>query len=153
MRLIELNNISESILLAREFITYYREQFKKYNSFVESTNFQSEPTVSDKDLEILYSCWRDEEKDKEFKHKMYQFRVKIQAKKDILDRIEYVIYRLSTAYKNNLRKTNDRANNFMLKEFAWGVSDIQVEIKIYNQTEIINLTQRVYLTETGPRYD
>ena len=50
--------------------------------------------VTEADLELEYSGWRYEEKDKEYNKKMYGFHVRIKAANSILNRIDFVTYRL-----------------------------------------------------------
>ena len=100
------------------------------------------------DLDIGYSCWRYEKKDKEYDgKKMYAFQVMIEASNRILDRIESVTYRLSETYPNHVRKVIDRSTRFALKELAWGSSTVYTEVKIRGQDTTINLSHPIDLAE------
>ncbi len=105
--------------------------------------------VTHNHLAILHSSWRYPKKDKEFGEPMYVIQVIIQANSDVLDRIEYVKYHLHPSYPNNLQTKTNRANNFELKELAWGESNIGAEVKVKGQEESINLSRYINLSGTG----
>lgn len=105
--------------------------------------------VTENHLALLHSSWRYVKKDKEFKQKMFVIQVVIQANNDVLDRIEYVKYLLHPSYPNNVQTKTNSANNFELKELAWGEFNIRAEVKIKGQEEIIYLSRYINLSETG----
>jgi hypothetical protein len=101
-------------------------------------------------LELAYSCSRYEKKDKEFGRRMYIFHVIIKASDNILDRIEFVTYRLP-AWPNPVRKITDRNTHFGLKELAWGQSTIYADVKIKGQDDPVTLSHPIILMEKSER--
>lgn len=106
--------------------------------------------ITENHMALIHSSWRYPKKDKEFKRPMYCFHAVIQAEKDVLDRIEYVIYHLHRSYPNPIQKVSKRETRFMLKELAWGGSLLRAEVKVKGQEELIKLSRYINLTETGP---
>src|SRR5919108_2222716 len=87
------------------------------------------------DVELMYSCWRDADKDKMFPDKkMYQFHVIITASSAVLYQIESVTYRLPSCWGNRqVQLIRDRSTNFKLKELAWGSFTSYADVKIREQ--------------------
>ena len=111
-------------------------------------------TVTEADLQLAYSCWRSPNKDQEFGRKMYTFHVLVEASPIILDRIEYVTYKLPPAWEANQIKTigkEGRSTCFEMKELAWGASTINADVKIEGQDKLVALSHPIILTKTGPR--
>lgn len=104
-------------------------------------------------FKLAYSCWRFKKADKKFGRKMYAFQVIVEASNETLDRIEYVTYRLSSAWPepNRTQTKTDRTRHFELKELAWGPSTVYADVKIEGQDDIITLSHPIVLTEEGPR--
>lgn len=105
--------------------------------------------VTEKHLALIHSSWRYSRKDNEFNKKMYCFQVIVQGQESVLDRIEYVKYKLNPTYPNSDQIKHDRNKYFELKELAWGASTIKAEVKIKNQEKIIKLSRFINLAETG----
>jgi tetratricopeptide (TPR) repeat protein len=111
---------------------------------------QSVP-VTENHLALIHSSWRYPKKDAEFGRQMYCFHVVVQGRDEVLDRIEYVKYRLDPSYPNPDRTVTDRKSRFKLKELAWGESTVRAEVKVKGQEEPIQLSRHINLNETGPR--
>ena len=111
---------------------------------------ESEP-ITENHMALIHSSWRYPKKDKEFGYRMYGFHVIIQAPDEVLDRIEFVKYKLDSSYPNPVQTVNDRKSHFKLKELAWCESILRAEVKIKDQYELIHLSRYINLTETGPR--
>jgi hypothetical protein len=111
---------------------------------------ESEP-ITENHMALVHSSWRYPKKDKEFGRPMYSFHAIIQAPDEVLDRIEFVKYKLHPSYPNPIQPVNDRKSHFKLKELAWGESILGAEVKIKDQDEPIHLSRYINLTETGPR--
>ena len=82
---------------------------------------------------------------------MWAFHVVIQARDEVLDRVESVKYLLDPAYPNRIQVVTDRKSRFMLKELANGESTVRCEVKIKDQSEVVTLERYINLTATGPR--
>ena len=92
--------------------------------------------------------------DKKFNgREVYTFHVIIKASNSVLDRIEFVTYRLPAWPKRSAVRTvtEDERNTlfFEFKELAWGGSTVYADVKIKGQDEIIRLSHPIILTETG----
>jgi hypothetical protein len=101
-------------------------------------------------LALVHSSWRYAKKDREFRKNMYAFHAVIQGTDEVLDRVEYVKYRLNSSYPNPVQTSTERRSKFKLKELAWGESHLHAEVKIRDQEEPILLSRYINLTETGP---
>jgi Cdc6-like AAA superfamily ATPase len=123
------------------------KEMGKYRRALEATK----PTTDM--LKLAYSCWRFKKADKKFGRRMYAFQVIVEASNSILDKIEYVTYRLSSAWPepNRTQTKTDRTRHFELKELAWGPSTVYADVKIEGQDDIITLSHPIVLTEEGPR--
>jgi len=102
-------------------------------------------------LALLHSSWRYPRKDAEFGRRMWAFHVVVQARDEVLDRIEYVKYLLDPSYPNPVQSVTDRTSRFKLKELANGESTVRAEIRIKGQEGPIVLSRYINLTDTGPR--
>ena len=102
-------------------------------------------------LALVHSSWRFPRKDAEFGRRMWGVHVIVQARDDVLDRIEYVKYILDPSYPNREQVVTDRTTRFKLKELANGESTVRAEIKIKGQEEVLSLSRYINLTDTGPR--
>jgi hypothetical protein len=100
---------------------------------------------------LIHSSWRYPKKDSEFGRRMWAFHVVVQARAEVLDRIEYVKYFLDKSYPNPVQVVTDRPSRFKLKELANGESTLRCEVKIRHQEEPILLTRYINLADTGPR--
>ncbi len=118
-----------------------------------ATEFLKSLIVTENDLKIVHSCWRDAKYDERFKREMYHFHAIIQAEDNILDLVEYVTYDLSSGgqgYSDPIRVCKDRESRFKLKELVWGHFNLRAEVKIKNQDETIRLEHLITLSESGP---
>jgi hypothetical protein len=102
-------------------------------------------------MALIHSSWRYPKKDLEFRMPMWAFHVVVQAREEVLNRIESVKYLLDPAYPNPVQVVTDRRTRFKLKELANGESTVKCEVKVKEQAEIIKLERYINLTETGPR--
>ena len=121
------------------------DEMGKYRRALEATKPTQEM------VKLVYSCWRFEKADKKFGRKMYAFQVIVEAQNSLLDKIEYVTYRLSAVWPNPIRTVTDRNTQFELKELAWGASTIRADVKMKGQEDLITLSHPIILTEAGPR--
>ena len=76
--------------------------------------------------------------------------VVIQARDEVLDRIESAKYVLDASYPNRIQVKTDRATRFELKELANGESIIRCEVRIKGQSVPVLLERYINLTDTGP---
>jgi hypothetical protein len=102
-------------------------------------------------LALIHSSWRYPKKDAEFRRPMWAFHVVIQARPEVLDRVECAKYFLDRSYPNPVQIVTDRLSRYKLKDLANGESAVRCEVKIKDQETPINLTRYINLTETGPR--
>lgn len=107
--------------------------------------------VAQEHLALVHSSWRYPRKDKEFGKKMYGFQLIVQGQDSVLDRIEYVKYKLHQTYPNPVQIKYDRKRHFELKELAWGESTVSAEVKIKGQEMTIKLSRYINLAETGEK--
>ncbi len=82
---------------------------------------------------------------------MWAFHVIVQAREEVLNRIESVKYLLDPSYPNPIQVVTDRLTRFKLKELANGESTVRCEVKIKGQTDTVQLERYINLTNTGPR--
>jgi hypothetical protein len=121
------------------------EQMSKYLKAVDP-NKENLEFIDYAEMELSYECWRNLKRDAEFGgKKVYTFHVKIDATDAVLDKIEYVKYRLSAAWPDPIRIVTDRKTKFSLKELAWGNSVINAEVKVKGQMELIKLSHPIDL--------
>jgi hypothetical protein len=102
-------------------------------------------------MALIHSSWRYAKKDAEFGRRMWAFHVVVQARGEVLDRIEYVKYLLDRSYPNPVQVVTDRPSRFKLKELANGESTVRCEVKIKGQEEPLFLSRYINLADTGPR--
>ena len=102
-------------------------------------------------MALIHSSWRYPKKDAEFGMPMWAFHVVVQAREEVLNRIESVKYTLDPAYPNPLQVVTDRLSRFKLKELANGESTVRCEVKIKGQPDVIKLERYINLTNTGPK--
>jgi hypothetical protein len=102
-------------------------------------------------MALIHSSWRYPKKDAEFGMPMWALNVVIQAKDQVLDRIESAKYLLNPAYPNPIQVVTDRQSRFKLKELANGESTVRCQVKIKGQAEPISLERYINLTATGPK--
>jgi hypothetical protein len=102
-------------------------------------------------MALIHSSWRYSKKDAEFGRRMWAFHLVVQARDEVLDRIEYVKYFLDKSYPNAIQVVTDRPSRFKLKELANGESTVRCEVKIKGQEEAVFLTRYINLADTGPR--
>jgi hypothetical protein len=108
-------------------------------------------TVTANHMALIHSSWRYPKKDAEFRKRMWVFHVVVQARDEVLDRIEYVKYFLDHSYPNPIQVVTDRPSRFKLKELAYGESTVRCEVKIRDQEEPVLLARYINLTDTGPQ--
>lgn len=114
---------------------------------VPSTN----ETITTNHMALIHSSWRYAKKDAEFGRRMWAFHVVVQAREEVLDRIEYVKYFLDRSYPNPVQVVTDRTTRFKLKELANGESTVRCEVQIKGQEEPVSLSRYINLADTGPR--
>ena len=102
-------------------------------------------------MALVHSSWRYPKKDVEFGMPMWAFNVIVQAREEVLNRIESVKYLLNPAYPNPVQVVTDRLSRFKLKELANGESTVRCEVRIKGQPETVHLERYINLTNTGPR--
>jgi hypothetical protein len=102
-------------------------------------------------MALIHSSWRYRKKDAEFGKRMWAFHVVVQARDEVLDRIEYVKYFLDKSYPNPVQVVTDRPSRFKLKELAYGESTVRAEVKIRDQEELVPLARYINLADSGPR--
>ena len=111
----------------------------------------SDDTVTEDHLALLHSSWRYAKVDDRFQGRaMYVFHVVIKARESVLNRIEFVRYRLPPPWPNPERTITDRESHFKLKELAWGEFRLDAEVKIKGQHDLVKLSRYINLTMTGP---
>jgi len=101
-------------------------------------------------MALIHSSWRYPKKDVEFGMPMWAFHVIVQAREEVLNRIESVKYMLDPAYPNRIQIVTDRLSRFKLKELANGESTVRSDVKIKGQPEPVRLERYINLTTTGP---
>jgi hypothetical protein len=102
-------------------------------------------------MALIHSSWRYPKKDVEFGMPMWAFHVIVQAREEVLNRIESVRYLLDPSYPNPIQVVTDRLTRFKLKELANGESTVRCEVKIKGQSDTVLLERYINLTNTGPR--
>lgn len=102
-------------------------------------------------MALIHSSWRYPKKDIEFGMPIWAFHVIVQAREEVLNRIESVKYLLDPAYPNPIQTVTDRLSRFKLKELANGESTVRCEVKIKGQSNTVRLERYINLTNTGPR--
>lgn len=102
-------------------------------------------------MAMVHSSRRYPEKDKQYNKRVWAFYVVIQAREEVLDRIESVKYLLGRDWPNPEYVTTDRSSRFKLKELTWGEPTVRCEVKIKGQTDLVKLQRYINLTENGPR--
>jgi len=107
--------------------------------------------ITSNHMALIHSSWRYPKKDAEFGRRMWVFHVVVQARDEVLDRIEYVKYFLDQSYPNPVQTVTDRQSRFRLKELANGESSVRCEVKIKGQERLVFLERYINLTDTGPR--
>jgi hypothetical protein len=133
------------------------ERMEDYRRALEATKPQAiisqTDRVTQKDISLRYSCWRYEKADKKHNNRrMYAFHVIVNASSSILDRIEYVTYRLPAwPFGHAVQKVTNRDSHFGLKELAWGSSTLFADVKIKGEDDVISLSHPIILTEKGER--
>jgi hypothetical protein len=86
------------------------------NSPVPSTG----EAVTANHLALIHSSWRCPKKDADFGPRMWAFHVVLQAREEVLDKIEYVKYFLDKSYPVPVKVETDPSTRFKLKELANG---------------------------------
>ena len=102
-------------------------------------------------MALIHSSWRYPKMDIKFGMPMWAFHVVVQARDEVLDRIESVTYFLDPSYPSPIQRVLDRPSRFKLKELANGESTLRCDVKIKGQAELITLERYINLTNTGPR--
>jgi hypothetical protein len=102
-------------------------------------------------IALIHSSWRYPKKDVEFGMPMWAFHVVVQAREEVLNRIESVEYVLDPSYPNPVQVVTDRLSRFKLKELANGESTIRCEVRVKGQPDAVKLERYINLTNTGPR--
>jgi hypothetical protein len=102
-------------------------------------------------LVLVHSSWRRRDKDAEFGARMYQIHVILLGQPAALDRVERVTYYLDPAYPVSTYPRTNRRQNFGFYELANGYSMIRATVKVRGQTELVELSRFINLSETGPR--
>jgi hypothetical protein len=108
-------------------------------------------TLTADHMALIHSSWRYPKKDTEFGVPMWAFHVIVQAREEVLNRIESVKYLLDPSYPNPVQVVTDRLSRFKLKELANGESTVRCEVKVKGQPELVKLQRYINLTNTGPR--
>jgi len=108
-------------------------------------------TLTADHMALIHSSWRYPKKDVEFGMPMWAFHVIVQAREEVLNRIESVKYILDPAYPNPIQVVTDRLSRFKLKELANGESTVRCEVKVKGQADVVKLQRYINLTNTGPR--
>jgi hypothetical protein len=111
----------------------------------------TDETITTNHMALIHSSWRYEKKDAEFGRRMWAFHVVVQAREEVLNRIEYIKYLLDQSYPNRVHVVTDRASRFKLKELANGESTVRCEVRIKGQEEPVSLSRYINLADTGPR--
>jgi hypothetical protein len=109
-----------------------------------------EPLTADH-MALIHSSWRYPKKDAEFGMPMWAFHVIVQAREEVLNRIESVKYMLDHAYPNPIQVVTDRLSRFKLKELANGESTVRCEVRVKGQADVVKLERYINLTNTGPQ--
>ena len=107
--------------------------------------------VTSDHMALINSSRRFPEKDKQYNKPVWAFYVVIQAREEVLNRIESAKYILGPDWPNSEYVTTERLSRFKLKELTWGEPTIRCEVKIKGQTEIVYLQRYINLTGKGPR--
>jgi hypothetical protein len=102
-------------------------------------------------LALVHSSWRRRDKDEEFGARMYQIHVILLGQPAALNRVEHVTYHLDPAYPMSTYSRNNRRENFGFYELANGYSMIRATVKVRGQSELVELSRFINLSETGPR--
>lgn len=102
-------------------------------------------------MALIHSSWRYPKKDVEFGMPMWAFHVIVQAREEVLNRIDSVRYMLDPSYPNPVQVVTDRLSRFKLKELANGESTVRCEVKIKDQPDVVQLERYINLTNTGPK--
>lgn len=108
-------------------------------------------TLTADHMALIHSSWRYPKKDVEFGMPMWAFHVIVQAREEVLNRIDSVKYVLDPSYPNPVQVVTDRLSRFRLKELANGESTVRCEVKVKGQPEVVKLERYINLTNTGPR--
>jgi hypothetical protein len=111
----------------------------------------TDETITTNHMALIHSSWRYAKKDAELGRRMWAFHVVVQARQEVLDRIEYVKYLLDPSYPNPVQVVTDRVSRFKLKELANGESTVRCEVKVKGQEEPVCLSRYINLADTGPR--
>ncbi|MBU4260601.1 MAG: toll/interleukin-1 receptor domain-containing protein [Proteobacteria bacterium] len=120
-------------------------------------NVASGQAITAENLTLIHSSWRRLDKDEEHSWRpMYQIHLILYGKPAVLDRVQSVTYRLHGYPANRIEQQGGtRAQNFELKELAWGQSYIRADVFIIDQAvgrpNPLRLYQFVTLHDSGPR--
>jgi hypothetical protein len=106
--------------------------------------------ITENHMALIHSSWRYPKRDEEFGRSVYVFHAVVRAQDSVLDKIEYVVYHLTSGWPNPVQTTTDRASNFKLKELAWAEITLHAEVKVKGQQDLIRLSRYINLTMTGP---
>lgn len=111
----------------------------------------SDEQLTDDHLALIHRSWRVPDRDKEFGHPMHQIHVIVFGTAEALRRIDYVVYRLESAYPNPIRLGGTLETNFELKELANGYSLIRTDVYVRGQQEPVRLSRLIDLTDESPK--
>jgi hypothetical protein len=106
--------------------------------------------LTDDHVALIHRSWRVPARDKEFGRPMYQIHIIVFGTVEALRRIDYVVYRLESAYPNPVQLGGPMETNFELKELANGYSLIRADVYVRGQQEPVRLARLIDLTEQSP---
>jgi hypothetical protein len=106
--------------------------------------------LTDDHVALIHRSWRVPARDEEFGRPMHQIHIIVFGTAEALRRIDYVVYRLQSAYQNPVRLGGPLETNFELRELANGYSLIRADIYVRGQQDPVRLSRLVDLTDQSP---
>jgi hypothetical protein len=103
--------------------------------------------LTDDHVALVHRSWRVPHRDSEFGRPMHQIHVILFGTPEALQRVDHVLYHLTDAYPDPVRRGGALASNFELKELANGYSLIRAEVHVRGQSEPVRLSRLIDLTD------
>lgn len=97
--------------------------------------------VSPSDLRLTHSTsyWKQNQNGRD----LYRIAIRLDASPEFLDRVEKVVYRLHSTFKNPVREVTDRSSRFELRTNGWGEFQLKAQVYLSDGSEPIDVTHMV----------
>lgn len=106
--------------------------------------------LTDDHLALVHRSWRAEKYDAAYGTRMHQIHIIVFGTQEALEQIDYVVYRLESAYRKPVQVGGALTTNFELKELANGYSLVRAEVYVRGQVQPVRLSRFIDLTDSSP---